>query len=101
MAAVSDMPLTITLASRENGGYGGLRRPSSSNAANFSKSCAAAHDFEKFAALELEGRRSPPYPPFSRLANVIVSGMSETAAMELAQSAGAWLHALVGRRHPG
>ncbi|HEY5219084.1 MAG TPA: primosomal protein N', partial [Gemmatimonadaceae bacterium] len=63
--------------------------------------CAAAHDFEKFAALELEGRRSPPYPPFSRLANVIVSGMSETAAMELAQSAGAWLHALVGRRHPG
>ncbi len=63
--------------------------------------CAAAHDYEKFVAQELDGRRSPPYPPFSRLANVIVSGLSEAATAELAQSAGAWLHALVARREPG
>ena len=62
---------------------------------------AARHDYEGFAAQELEGRRSPPYPPFSRLANVIVSGFSENATMELAQSAGAWLHALVARREAG
>jgi primosomal protein N' (replication factor Y) len=63
--------------------------------------CAATHDYEKFVAQELDGRRSPPYPPFSRLANVIVSGLSEAATAELAQSAGAWLHALVARREPG
>ncbi len=63
--------------------------------------CAAAHDYEGFVALELAARENPPYPPFSRLANVIVSGLSETATMELAQSAGAWLHALVDRREPG
>ncbi len=62
---------------------------------------AATHDYVGFAARELEGRRSPPYPPYSRLANVIVSGFSENATMELAQSAGAWLHALVARREPG
>jgi primosomal protein N' (replication factor Y) (superfamily II helicase) len=62
---------------------------------------AAAHDYEGFVAQELEGRRNPPYPPFSRLANIIVSGFSENATMELAQSAGAWLHALVARREPG
>jgi primosomal protein N' (replication factor Y) len=62
---------------------------------------AAAHDYEGFVAKELEGRRSPAYPPFARLANVIVSGFSEQATMELAQSAGAWLHALVARREPG
>ncbi len=63
--------------------------------------CAAAHDYEGFVAQELAARQNPPYPPFSRLANVIVSGVSETATMELAQSAGAWLHALVDRREPG
>jgi primosomal protein N' (replication factor Y) len=63
--------------------------------------CAAAHDYAGFVRQELEGRRSPAYPPFARLANVIVSGLSENATMELAQSAGAWLHALVARREPG
>ncbi|HUX33946.1 MAG TPA: primosomal protein N' [Gemmatimonadaceae bacterium] len=63
--------------------------------------CAAAHDYDGFVARELAARQSPPYPPFSRLANVIVSGWSEHATMELAQSAGAWLHALVARREPG
>ena len=32
---------------------------------------------------------------------MIVSGLSEAATMEQAQSAGAWLHALVDRREPG
>jgi primosomal protein N' (replication factor Y) (superfamily II helicase) len=63
--------------------------------------CAARHDYEAFVGQELASRRDPPYPPFSRLANVIVSGWSESATMELAQSAGAWLHALVARREPG
>ncbi|MDE3053112.1 MAG: primosomal protein N', partial [Gemmatimonadota bacterium] len=63
--------------------------------------CAARHDYGAFVAQELEGRRDPPYPPFARLANVLVSGWSESATMEQAQSAGAWLHALVARREPG
>ncbi|OYV73318.1 MAG: primosomal protein N', partial [Gemmatimonadetes bacterium 21-71-4] len=63
--------------------------------------CAARHDYLAFVTRELAARREPPYPPFARLANVIVSGWSEAATMELAQSAGAWLHALVARREPG
>jgi primosomal protein N' (replication factor Y) len=62
---------------------------------------AAAHDYHAFVHEELEGRRSPPYPPFARLANVIVSGFNEQATLQLAQDAGAWLHALVDRREPG
>jgi primosomal protein N' (replication factor Y) len=62
---------------------------------------AAAHDYDRFVAEELAGRRSPAYPPFARLANVIVSGLSENATMELAQTAGAWLHALVAKREEG
>ncbi|MGH7690492.1 MAG: replication restart helicase PriA, partial [Gemmatimonadaceae bacterium] len=62
---------------------------------------AAQHDYEGFVAQELAGRHSPPYPPFSRLANVIVSGFTERSTVDLAESAGAWLHALVARREPG
>jgi primosomal protein N' (replication factor Y) (superfamily II helicase) len=38
---------------------------------------AVVHDFETFAARELEERRDPAYPPHTRLANVVVSGTDE------------------------
>ncbi|MDP9349676.1 MAG: primosomal protein N', partial [Gemmatimonadota bacterium] len=37
--------------------------------------CATEHDFVGFAEKELEARREPSYPPFSRLVNVVVSGL--------------------------
>ncbi|MBN2581431.1 MAG: primosomal protein N' [Planctomycetes bacterium] len=38
---------------------------------------AAAHDYEGFAAAELEHRRNFGYPPFARLARIIVRGGNE------------------------
>ncbi|HVZ78178.1 MAG TPA: primosomal protein N', partial [Gemmatimonadaceae bacterium] len=63
--------------------------------------CAAAHDYEGFVAQELEGRRSPTYPPFVRVSNVIVSGETEQGTAELAQAAAEWVRKLVDTREPG
>ena len=50
--------------------------------------CAVAHDYSRFVDQELEGRREPAYPPMTRLANVIFSGLSETDTQQLAARAG-------------
>jgi primosomal protein N' (replication factor Y) len=52
---------------------------------------AAAHDFLAFVAEELAARESPPYPPTLRLANVIVSGVDETAVAGFARTVTEWL----------
>jgi primosomal protein N' (replication factor Y) (superfamily II helicase) len=60
--------------------------------------CAAAHDYEGFVAQELESRRDPRYPPFVRLANVVMSGLAEAETAAFAESVSTWLRALVQRR---
>jgi primosomal protein N' (replication factor Y) len=47
---------------------------------------------------ELDGRVSPPYPPNVRIANVVVSGLTEAATASLAVQATTWLHALLRKR---
>jgi primosomal protein N' (replication factor Y) len=54
---------------------------------------AVAHDFERFAERELDDRRGPLYPPFCRLANVVVSGTAEAAVQEGAESLATWVGA--------
>ena len=49
--------------------------------------CAVAHDYSRFVTQELEGRREPAYPPMTRLANVVFSGLSEIDTQQLAQRA--------------
>jgi primosomal protein N' (replication factor Y) len=44
---------------------------------HFVVTAAAAHDYEAFCAREREDRQALGYPPFTRLANVVVSGPSE------------------------
>jgi primosomal protein N' (replication factor Y) len=61
--------------------------------------CAVTHDYHAFVREELAGRRTPPYPPNLRLANVVVSGVSEDATARLATRAVAWLHRLLAS-HP-
>ena len=58
---------------------------------------AATHDFFAFVQQELSERRSPAYPPFVSLANVIVSGESETGAAEATLAAVAWVRQLLQR----
>jgi primosomal protein N' (replication factor Y) len=60
--------------------------------------CAVAHDYHGFVRREIDGRVTPPYPPNVRLANVVVSGLTEAATANLAVQATAWLHALLRKR---
>ncbi len=62
---------------------------------------AAAHDFEQFAARELEARRAPPYPPHVSLVNVLVSGTNEQLVADAAVEVGDWLQRLVVARAVG
>ena len=60
--------------------------------------CAVAHDYHGFVREELTGRRTPPYPPTVRLANIVFSGTTEAATANLAAAAVTWLHALLRKR---
>jgi primosomal protein N' (replication factor Y) len=60
--------------------------------------CAVTHDYYDFVRRELDGRTTPPYPPNVRLANIVVSGLTEAATASLAVQATTWLHALLRKR---
>ncbi len=53
--------------------------------------CAITHDYARFAEREVEERRPAAYPPHSRLANVIVSGVDENAVHAAIRDAVAWV----------
>jgi len=59
---------------------------------------AAAHDTDGFAEAELELRRSPAYPPFVSLVNLVVSSAEELATAEAAEAVAAWCVRLVQQR---
>jgi primosomal protein N' (replication factor Y) len=52
--------------------------------------CAVDHDYEAFAARELEERRSPRYAPWVRLANVVLSSPDQARAAQAAEEAADW-----------
>jgi primosomal protein N' (replication factor Y) len=56
---------------------------------------AAAHDVEGFLAEELELRKSPAYPPFVALANLLVSGPDEQLVSAEAAEVGDWCRGLI------
>ena len=60
--------------------------------------CAVSHDYQCFVSHELAERQSPPYPPVTSLANVILSGTDENQVAEAAQEAAAWLQRLIAVR---
>ena len=47
---------------------------------------ATKHDFESFAAAELEHRREFSYPPFGYLARFVIRGPQESLAREMADN---------------
>lgn len=53
--------------------------------------CAMTHDYLGFVAEELPARESPPYPPTLRIANVLVSGLYESAVAGFAGEVADWL----------
>ena len=60
--------------------------------------CAVTHDYHRFVSEELAGRKHPVYPPYVRIANVVVSGTQEEATARLATRTAAWLHKLLAAR---
>jgi primosomal protein N' (replication factor Y) (superfamily II helicase) len=60
--------------------------------------CAVEHDYDGFAARELEGRTAPRYPPHCRLANILVSGLDEVATEEATLAAADWVRGLIAER---
>ena len=59
---------------------------------------AAAHDYEGFAAQEMEARSAPAYPPHVALANVVVSGEREAQVAAAAAEVAEWLRGLAASR---
>lgn len=60
---------------------------------------AVTHDYHSFARAELEGRKDPAYPPYVRVANVVVSGTGQQETADLALAAADWLRRLFERAH--
>lgn len=58
---------------------------------------AVMHDFLSFVQEETGHRRVPTYPPFVSLANVVVSGVEQSATAAAMIAASHWISALVAR----
>jgi primosomal protein N' (replication factor Y) len=58
---------------------------------------ASTHDYYGFVHHELAERRSPVYPPFVALANVVISGQDEESTANAAVAAAEWTQALITR----
>ncbi len=65
---------------------------------HFALARAAEHDYVGFATRELEDRREPGYPPYKRLANLVVSGLREERVASEAESLAEWTRALIAER---
>ncbi len=59
---------------------------------------AVNHDYDGFAAREVEERAAPVYPPHIRLANVVISGKHQLHTQEAAEAASQWLSGLLDAR---
>jgi primosomal protein N' (replication factor Y) len=60
--------------------------------------CAVDHDVAGFVERELASRRSPAFPPWTRLAHVVLSGPSEAEVADSAQACAQWVRRLLASR---
>lgn len=67
---------------------------------HYAVQCAVAHDYGAFVRQELAGRSHPAYPPVVRLANIVVSGLAESATAQAAEEGAQWLQGLLAARGP-
>lgn len=71
------------------------------NPEHYALASASLHDFEGFAALEMELRKSPAYPPLVGLINIVLSGLTEPKVQQAAMDLGVWLRGLVESKTDG
>ena len=62
---------------------------------------AVTHDYEAFATREMEERKSPRYPPWVRLVNVVLSSPDRGLAATAAEAAAAWTRRRLAEHAPG
>jgi primosomal protein N' (replication factor Y) len=62
---------------------------------------AVTHDFDAFATRELAERERPAYPPWVRLANVVLSSPAQNLAVTAAETGAAWLRRRLAGRPGG
>jgi primosomal protein N' (replication factor Y) len=62
---------------------------------------AVTHDYDAFAERELEERRAPDYPPFTRLANIVVSGTDEVGVEQAIEAVARWTIDAIRRLRAG
>jgi primosomal protein N' (replication factor Y) len=65
---------------------------------HFALRTALDHDYLAFARHETEDRAGPGYPPARRLANVVLSGATETGVAKAAEELADWLEGLLSER---
>ena len=58
--------------------------------------CALAHDYQGFVEREMKVRADPAYPPFRRMARLLVHGPVQEGVLGNAEALGAWLGKRVG-----
>lgn len=58
--------------------------------------CALAHDYQGFVEREMKVRADPAYPPFRRMARLLVHGPVQEGVLGNAEALGAWLGKHVG-----
>ncbi|MCJ7626958.1 MAG: primosomal protein N', partial [Longimicrobiales bacterium] len=68
---------------------------------HFAVKAALSHDFVAFATRELQERKTPPYPPHTRLANVLVSSPTAEEAAREAERSASWFRAALSRYGKG
>jgi primosomal protein N' (replication factor Y) (superfamily II helicase) len=93
--------LTQVAGRAGRGERGGLVLVQTSLPGHYAIRSALAHDFEAFAARELEVRAAPEYPPHTRLANIVISGTDERAVQDTAQATADRVQALIDRHTAG
>jgi primosomal protein N' (replication factor Y) len=64
---------------------------------HFALQFAARHDPEGFLGQEIQNRVSPPYPPNTSIANVVISGQNEVAVSRDALRVADWCRGLVSK----
>ena len=64
---------------------------------HFALERAVEHDYEGFAARELEDRSGPGYPPHVRLANLVITGPDETGVADAAGELADWTREAIER----
>jgi len=66
---------------------------------HYALQCAKTHDYKGFAERELKERTVPPYPPHTRMANIVLSSPDPDLVADQTEAAVKWVDAWI-RRYP-